>query len=380
MMFATKVYSLLYCIFVFVQQGAIVSAKNAQSMAFAAGGGGGFGGAASSSQQKRNNQPNTSSGKKTQKRKNALEEISKGMEKSNILDKWGLPPPTIEDIFPPLPPDTELIPATKDQYSFSEIQDALKDHLKLDLSHFDNQGIEKASISNGLSMKLNLLHVSPPVLSIENFFTADECVEIQNVLLENTEKKTVEVDSKTFELALSKRTSTSWFCYYDSVPVLLAKAKHVLGINIHHCEEPQIVRYQNGQEFSWHYDEVPQPQLDNGGQRLATLLVYLNTVEPRGGGGTIFRDLRDGRSASSNRPLTMRPKMGSALLFFPAYADGRPDDRTLHKGEVVAKNHEKRIIQMWIHESNYTAVLPPNNRQENAMRTVENRSQQLGYI
>jgi prolyl 4-hydroxylase len=377
-MFATKVFSVLFCTVACVHQGEIVSAKKTQCMAFAAVGGGGGFGSASSSPQKRGNKP-TNSGKKAQKRKSALQEISSVKEKPKILDKWGLPSPTLEDIFPPLPSDTELIPATKDQYNLSEIQDALKAHLKLDLSRFDSQGIEKASANNGLPMKLNLLHVSPPVLSIENFFTASDCREIQNVLVENAEKKTVEVDSKTFELALSKRTSTSWFCYYDSVPVLLAKAKHVLGINIYHCEEPQIVRYQNGQEFSWHYDEVPQPQLDNGGQRLATLLVYLNTVEQRGGGGTIFRDLRDGKSLS-NRPLTMQPKMGSALLFFPAYANGRPDDRTLHKGEVVAKNHEKRIIQMWIHQTNYTAVLPPNNRQMNAMPVIDEVSQKLGYI
>jgi prolyl 4-hydroxylase len=31
----------------------------------------------------------------------------------------------------------------------------------------------------------------------------------------------------------------------------------------------------------------------------------------------------------------MRPKQGSALSFFPAFVDGTPDDRTLHKSEVA---------------------------------------------
>ena len=137
-------------------------------------------------------------------------------------------------------------------------------------------------------------------------------------------------------------------------------------------EEPQIVRYKTGQEFSFHYDEVPPPQLDNGGQRLATLLVYLNSVSV--GGGTIFRDLK----GMDGNPLCMQPRQGSALLFFPAFADGRPDDRTLHKGEVA--QDEKRIIQMWIHESAYQPVVPVGNSQEAAASVVEQVSRDLGYI
>ena len=91
-------------------------------------------------------------------------------------------------------------------------------------------------------------------------------------------------------------------------------------------EEPQIVRYRKGQEFSFHYDEVPSRALENGGQRVATLLVYLSDINPKCGGGTEFRDLKTVDSQS----LVMQPKQGSALLFFPAYKDGRPDDRTLH--------------------------------------------------
>ena len=47
-----------------------------------------------------------------------------------------------------------------------------------------------------------------------------------------------------------------------------------------------------GQCFSWHYDAVPPTRLHRGGQRAATLLVYLNDVPE--GGQTAFRDLRQG--------------------------------------------------------------------------------------
>jgi prolyl 4-hydroxylase len=284
------------------------------------------------------------------------------------LDKWGLPVATVDDLFPPMPPGTELIPIdTSKKYSLNDIQSHLKDHIDLGLDrYFDADGAEKDSKGHE-PMQLRLLHQSPPVLAIDNFFTRDECATIKGTI-----DGAYQVNSATFAGALSTRTSTSWFCSYSEVPMLLAKANHLLNIPLQTMEEPQIVRYRKGQQFSWHYDEVPAPQLKNGGQRLATLLVYLNDIHS--GGGTVFRDLE-----SQGSPLTMQPKRGSALLFFPASRDGQPDDRTLHKGEILNGDDEKWIVQMWIHERAYQAVLPPGNANEAARNIMEETSRNLRY-
>ena len=304
-----------------------------------------------------------------------------------VLDKWGLPPPTEEDIFPLLPPETELIAAQKENYSLEEILKALESRMKLPglAKQFDNQGVEKAPPAGATPVRVKLVHESPPVLVFDNFLTPEECWSVQRVAMPEdtpnvntaaapptTTDLPVQVNSATFStLAQSKRTSTSWFCPYVAVPTVLAKAKHLLGVDISCMEEPQIVRYRTGQEFSWHYDEVPTPQLVNGGQRVGTFLIYLNDVAR--GGGTIFRDLSD----SQGNPLTVQPRQGRVCLFFPADGDGRPDDRTLHKGEVA--QDEKRIIQIWFHERAYQASLPPDNRQEDAMEAVKQEAQRLGY-
>jgi prolyl 4-hydroxylase len=156
------------------------------------------------------------------------------------------------------------------------------------------------------------------------------------------------------------------------VPTFLAKTKRLLNnLSVKQMEEAQIVRYRPGEEFTWHYDEIPSAQLSNGGQRIATLLVYLNTIQK--GGGTIFRDLRD----VTGSMLTMRPKRGSALLFFPAYIDGVPDDRTLHKGEMAVE--QKMIAQMWIHEREYTPIIPEGNNHEDALDAIKAKEIELGY-
>jgi prolyl 4-hydroxylase len=340
--------------------------SNTAPLAFA---GGGFG---SSNAKKTRSKPNK------RKRAGGLPELQerppvteKKEEEEPLLDKWGLPPPTEEDLFPPMPPGTELISAPQQgTTSLEQINTALKDHITLNLENFDSNGVEKSPSPGNTPMKLQLLHQSPPVLSIEYYFTKEECEECKKV----TMKGAFQAESALFSpLATSKRTSTSWFCHYAQMPTLLAKTNRRLGIPLKQMEEPQIVRYRTGEEFSWHYDEVPPTQLDNGGQRLATLLVYLNTVT-RGGGGTIFRDLFDAKG----NPLTVKPIQGSALLFFPAFGNGRPDDRTLHKGEIVAHD-EKWITQMWIHERPYSPVVPPGNTHEAALSAILQVSEKLGY-
>jgi prolyl 4-hydroxylase len=214
-----------------------------------------------------------------------------------VLDKWGLPPPTLNDIFPSLPEGTELVPVgSRANHTLEQMQHALRHVVPLTLDrHFDEFGVERDSAAGWSSrnegdhdsgrqrkaMKLRLLHQSPPVLAIENFFTPEECEATRRVVEAPSKPSAaagggpsppVQVGSRTFEGAISRRTSTSWFCCYEQHPALLAKAVHVLGLQLPNMEEPQVVRYQPGQEFSFHYDQVPAHQTGNGGQRLATLL------------------------------------------------------------------------------------------------------------
>uniref|UniRef100_A0A7S1XMC5 Fe2OG dioxygenase domain-containing protein n=2 Tax=Phaeomonas parva TaxID=124430 RepID=A0A7S1XMC5_9STRA len=102
------------------------------------------------------------------------------------------------------------------------------------------------------------------------------------------------------------------------------------GVELQQLEEPQVVRYTLGQKFGWHGDALPKEMLEpggsDGGQRVGTLLVYLNDVE--NGGATVFRDL-----GLDGAPLKVQPKKGRALLFFPSDNGGRPDGRTGHQAE-----------------------------------------------
>ncbi|CAN0195750.1 unnamed protein product, partial [Ectocarpus sp. 13 AM-2016] len=200
---------------------------------------------------------------------------------------------------------------------------------------------------------LRLLHAEPPVIGVSDFFTDEECDEYisrsvappppaavtsgaaagagaaatgSGPHMQRSATLGADVD------AVAQRTSTTWFHRFSAVPELMAKASALVGVPFEEgrWEEAQTVRYRPGEKFTWHLDALPPaPDLaSKGGQRIATLLVYLTEMPEGDGGATAFRDLG---------PLRVRPRKGSALLFFPSLG-GAPDCpfdiRTLHAGEV----------------------------------------------
>jgi hypothetical protein len=145
-----------------------------------------------------------------------------------------------------------------------------------------------------------VLHVDPLVLAVDNFFTDDECnryIAMSENPPDDTADAAFQTRSKTVgkdTAAQSQRTSTTWFHHYKNVPELMSKASRLLGLDgIDRWEEPQTVRYRRNEKFTWHLDALsPTESLRGaGGQRTATLLVYMTDLRGSEGGATIFRDL-----------------------------------------------------------------------------------------
>ena len=187
---------------------------------------------------------------------------------------------------------------------------------------------------------LKALHASPPVFSIDNAFSGEQCASY----IDKAPKVGVQTQSQTFS-AGSTRTSTTWYLPYNEVEELLKLGEFLTGISSTHFEEPQIVRYEMGQQFSWHYDTIPKAKQTTSGNRLATLLIYLNTLPSDAGGATCFKDLN----------IQVKPDTGKALLFFPTFKDGSNDERTLHCGQVSFET--KYIAQIWIHQNPYESTM-----------------------
>jgi prolyl 4-hydroxylase len=79
--------------------------------------------------------------------------------------------------------------------------------------------------------------------------------------------------------------------------------------------------------------------LERGGQRVATILMYLNT--PDGGGATTFPDVG----------LEVTPVKGNAVFF--TYDRPHPDTKTLHGGAPVTAGI-KWAATKWLRERRFT--------------------------
>ncbi|CAM9615876.1 unnamed protein product [Scytosiphon promiscuus] len=224
---------------------------------------------------------------------------------------------------------------------------------------------------------IRLLHADPVVFEVENFFTPQECnayVAMSTMKQSGRRKgdlEPMELQSATTNSQFQQqRTSTTWFHHYSAAPELVAKASLLLGVD-DYCkwEEPQTVRYRPGERFNWHLDALPPSECgaSKGGQRTATVLVYLTGLDPSAGGATAFRDLG---------PLRVRPKKGKCLVFFPSFGGeaGSPfDSRVLHAGEVVGKGSnakEKYIAQLWCHKKPYPPSVPEGSSHEAAAEPI----------
>jgi prolyl 4-hydroxylase len=107
----------------------------------------------------------------------------------------------------------------------------------------------------------------------------------------------------------------------------------------------QVLRYGPGAEYRPHYDYFDPARpgtagiLARGGQRVASMVMYLNT--PARGGATTFPDA--GMEVAAVR--------GNAVFF--SYDRPHPMTRTLHGGAPVLEG-EKWVATKWLRERRYT--------------------------
>lgn len=204
------------------------------------------------------------------------------------------------------------------------------------------------------------LRIAKPVIAVlDDLLSAAECDELIGLSVVKIKRSTV-VDPLTGEhKVIDDRDSFGTFFSInenDLIARLDRRIAEVMCWPVENGEGLQILNYKVGGEYKPHFDYFP-PQdagsrrhLANGGQRVSTMVIYLNDVEE--GGETTFPSLN----------LSILPRKGSAVYFEYCDSRGQVDPLTLHAGAPVVAG-EKWIATKWMRQSRYgNPAAPVNSR------------------
>ena len=188
---------------------------------------------------------------------------------------------------------------------------------------------------------------NPRVIVFSGLLSDDECDEIIALARARLARsETVQTETGSSEVN-EARTSQGMFFERGEHPVcarLEARIAALMNWPLENGEGLQVLRYGPGAEYKPHYDYFDPDQagtptiLKRGGQRVASLVCYLNT--PTLGGATVFPDVQ----------LDVAPVKGNAVFF--SYDRPHPATRTLHGGAPVVEG-EKWVATKWLREGRF---------------------------
>ncbi|HUA78965.1 MAG TPA: 2OG-Fe(II) oxygenase [Dyella sp.] len=194
----------------------------------------------------------------------------------------------------------------------------------------------------------------PMVAVLDGVLSEEECDQLIRRSLDKMHRSTT-VDPLTGKHeVIADRSSEGTFFALNADPFITRldrRISEVMNWPVDHGEGLQILHYGTGGEYKPHFDYFPPEdpgshvQMAVGGQRVSTMVMYLNDVEE--GGTTIFPEIG----------LEVIPKKGSAVYFEYTNSQDQLDRLTLHGGSPVARG-EKWIVTKWMRQRRYGVGTP----------------------
>jgi prolyl 4-hydroxylase len=187
----------------------------------------------------------------------------------------------------------------------------------------------------------------PRVIVFGGLLSDDECDAIIAAATPRLARsETVQMDTGGSEVHAA-RTSRGMFFERGENEVckrVEARLAKLLSWPVINGEGLQVLHYLPGAEYQPHHDYFDPaksgtvPIVARGGQRVATIVMYLNS--PEKGGGTTFPDVG----------VEVGPVKGNAVFF--SYDRPHPSTKTLHGGAPVIAG-EKWVATKWLREREF---------------------------
>ncbi|XVF29327.1 hypothetical protein REPUB_Repub15cG0111100 [Reevesia pubescens] len=222
------------------------------------------------------------------------------------------------------------------------------------MSHW--QGDKEAEILRLGYVKPVIISWSPRIIVLHNFLSNEECDYLRAIARPRLQISTV-VDAKTGKgMKSNVRTSSGMFLSpternYPMIQAIEKRISVFSQIPAENGELIQVLRYEKDQFYKPHHDYFSDTfNLKRGGQRIATMLMYLSDdVE---GGETYFPMAGTGDCNCGGKivkGMCVKPIKGDAVLFWSMGLDGQSDPNSIHGGCEVLSG-EKWSATKWMRQ------------------------------
>lgn len=191
-------------------------------------------------------------------------------------------------------------------------------------------------------------HFDPPrVSTIEGFLPPAACAWITDLARPALSEARVKNPERGGANPDAIRSNTGMgFSVVDTdlvIQLTHARIAAAIGLPVMQQEPTNILHYTVGQQYRPHFDYLDPGEahfareLQQVGQRVATVLIYLND------------DYEGGETAFPRLDWSFKAKTGDALVFWNVTPDGRPDPKTLHAGTPPTRG-EKWLFSKWVRD------------------------------
>jgi prolyl 4-hydroxylase len=191
---------------------------------------------------------------------------------------------------------------------------------------------------------------SPALAVFDDLLSADECDQLIALAKPRLTASTI-TDPMTGKTVVSQsRTSDGMFFRLTETALIERIERRIatlIQMPVENGEGLQVLNYQVGAQSSPHFDFLMPGNAENAasiarsGQRVSTLVMYLNDVID--GGGTHFPEAG----------ITVMPKKGSALYFEYCNSANQLDGKSLHAGMPVLAG-QKWVATKWMRQKKFT--------------------------
>ncbi|XP_020582659.1 probable prolyl 4-hydroxylase 7 isoform X1 [Phalaenopsis equestris] len=210
--------------------------------------------------------------------------------------------------------------------------------------------------------RVTQLSWSPRAFLYKGFLTENECDHLISRAKGKLERSMVANRQSGKAMLNEARTSSGYFFGKRQDAVIRRIERRIAEWTFlpeENGEGIHVLHYGLGQKYDTHPDYFQDKfNQENGGNRMATVLMYLSNV--RKGGETVFpyaeaantQPKDETYSECARNGFAVKPKKGDALLFFSCHVNATTNPRSVHRSCPVIEG-EKWAATRWIRLRSY---------------------------